>query len=69
MYYFCIFSKSVGKRAANLSGLEQRYLTVRFGLYRLESIRGLSFFFKKTQFEVQVFSVKKLEPRIEYFQI
>ncbi len=34
----------------------------------LESIRGFSFFFKKTKFEVQVFSVKKLEPRIESFR-
>ncbi len=34
----------------------------------LESIRGLSFFEKKTQFEVQVFSIKKLEPRIESFR-
>jgi hypothetical protein len=33
--------------------------------FRFGSIRGLSFFEKKTQFEVQVFSVKKLEPRIE----
>jgi hypothetical protein len=34
----------------------------------LESIRGFSFFFKKTKFEVQVFLQKKLEPRIESFR-
>jgi hypothetical protein len=43
--------------------------TFRFGsgvqTFRFGSIRGLSFFEKKTQFEVQVFLQKKLEPRIE----